>query len=138
VYKRQVNNDLERVGDLAGNLADRVLFLAERDPVPVPDEILRMADRVPSMLRRCLDSFVKLDTHMARTIMRDDEEVDGIHKGIYTVIEAKIAENPDKRGEWIHMLSVSRYLERIADLATNIAEDVIFMVDGEVVRHRQW
>ena len=134
----KVNNDLERVGDLAGNLADRVLYLAGREPVPVPDQILAMADRVPSMLRRCLDAFVKLDTHMARTIMRDDEDVDGMHKGIYKVIEEQIAAEPERRTEWIQMLSVSRYLERIADLATNIAEDVIFMVDGEVVRHRQW
>ncbi|MEM1181427.1 MAG: phosphate signaling complex protein PhoU [Acidobacteriota bacterium] len=134
----KVNNDLERVGDLAGNLADRVLFLADRDPVPVPDKILTMADRVPSMLRRSLDAFVKLDTHIARSVLHEDEEVDATHAEIFGVIEKCIKEDVGKLAEWMQLLSVSRYLERIADLATNIAEDVLFMVDGEVVRHRQW
>ncbi|MEM8996335.1 MAG: phosphate signaling complex protein PhoU [Acidobacteriota bacterium] len=134
----KVNNDLERVGDLAGNLADRVLFLADREPVPVPDEILTMADRVPLMLRRSLDAFVKLDTNVARSVMYEDEDVDATHAKIFGIIAELIRSQADKTDEWLQLLSVSRYLERIADLATNIAEDVLFMVDGEVVRHRQW
>ncbi|MEM6794965.1 MAG: phosphate signaling complex protein PhoU [Acidobacteriota bacterium] len=134
----KVNNDLERVGDLAGNIAGRVLDLNGHDPVATPDEILKMAGRVPSMMRRCLDSLVKLDTAMARQVLEDDEDIDAIHKTVYGVLEARMVEHPERMNDWIQLLSISRYLERIADLATNISEDVIFLVDGEVVRHRAW
>ncbi len=134
----KVNNDLERVGDLAGNLANRAAFLAEREPIKIPDEILAMGDRVPRMLRCSLDALVALDTDKARSVLDDDEFVDDTHKLIFQLLEEKMRDRPDKISEWIQLLSVSRYLERIADLATNIAEDVVFLVDGEVVRHRSW
>ncbi|MCG8458484.1 MAG: phosphate signaling complex protein PhoU [Holophagales bacterium] len=134
----KVNNDLERVGDLAGNLADRAVTLASKDPVPLPEEVLSMADSVPCLLRRALDSLIQLDTEAARQVLHDDEEVDETHRRVFDLVENKIREQPDNLRQWIEMLSVSRYLERIADLATNIAEDVIFLVDGDVVRHRHW
>ena len=134
----KVNNDLERVGDLAGNLANRAEFLAQREPVKIPDEILAMGDRVPGMLRNSLDALIEQDTQKAREVLDDDEFVDETHKNVFQVIEERIRENPSQVREWIQLLSVSRYLERIADLATNIAEDVVFLVDGEVVRHQNW
>ncbi len=134
----KVNNDLERVGDLAGNLANRAEFLAQREPVKIPDEILAMGDRVPGMLRHSLDALIAQDTKKARQVLDEDEFVDETHKSVFRVIEDRIREHPDKVSEWIQLLSVSRYLERIADLATNIAEDVVFLVDAEVVRHRRW
>lgn len=134
----KVNNDLERVGDLAGNLAARAIFLSGREPMPVPDELLEMADRVPPMLRRALDALIQVDTEAARRVLHDDEAVDANHKAIYGLLEEKMSEDPRRIPEWIQLLSASRYLERIADLATNIAEDVVFLVDGEVIRHRRW
>ena len=134
----KVNNDLERVGDLAGNLANRAEFLAQREPVRIPDEILAMGERVPGMLRTSLDALIEQDTEKARKVLEDDEFVDETHKNVFKVIEERIHESPDKVSEWIQLLSVSRYLERIADLATNIAEDVVFLVDAEVVRHKNW
>ena len=134
----KVNNDLERVGDLAGNLANRASFLAGREPVVIPDELLAMADRVPGMLRRSLDAIVEQNTQQARAVLEDDEFVDDTHKQIFIILEERMRQEPDRIREWIQLLSVSRYLERIADLATNIAEDVVFLVDGEVVRHRPW
>lgn len=134
----KVNNDLERVGDLAGNLADRAAYLAEREPVDIPDRLLGMAAKAPVLLRDALDSLIELDTAKARKVLHDDEEVDQAHKEFYLLFEERVREQPDKLREWIQLLSVSRYLERIADLATNIAEDVIFLVDGDVVRHQRW
>lgn len=138
VTAMKVNNDLERVGDLAGNLANRAAFLAGRDPVSIPEELLAMADRVPGMLRRSLDALVEQDTAKARSVLKDDAVVDEIHKQLFVILEERMKDMPERISEWIQLLSASRYLERIADLATNIAEDVVFLVDGAVVRHRPW
>ena len=134
----KVNNDLERVGDLADNLAGRAAFLAAHDPVDIPPEIEKMAVDVKSMLRESLDCFVNADTALARKVLRDDEAVDQQHKELYGLLGHSMCEQPDKIELRMQLLSVSRYLERMADLATNIAEDVVFMVDGEIVRHRPW
>ncbi len=134
----KVNNDLERVGDLADNLAARALFLAEHEPIDVPPEIEKMAVDVKAMLHESLDCFVHGDTELARKVLRDDEAVDQQHKELYHLFGRKMSDNPEQIELQMQLLSVSRYLERMADLATNIAEDVVFMVDGEIVRHRPW
>ncbi len=132
----KVNNDLERVGDLARNIAERAAFLAGQRPVPVPPGITAMAAKACEMLRNSLNALVSLDTALARQVHRDDEQVDATHRQLYKVFEDRIRSAPDRIDVHLHMQSVSRYLERIADLATNIAEDVIFMVDGDVIRHK--
>ncbi|MDA8017503.1 MAG: phosphate signaling complex protein PhoU [Thermoanaerobaculia bacterium] len=134
----KVNNDLERVGDLAGNLAGRAIFLADQPPVDIPDGIRELAESVPKMLRESLDALIQQDTDLARQILADDEQVDQVHKDLYSHLEGRMQEDHDQIPKLIQLLSVSRYLERIADLATNIAEDVVFLVDGDVVRHRSW
>lgn len=134
----KVNNDLERVGDLAGNLAGRAIFLAGRPAIDIPDGIRELAATVPKMLRDALDALISQDTDEARRILVEDEQVDQLHKDLYALLEGRMQETPDKISELIQLLSVSRYLERIADLATNIAEDVVFLVDADVVRHRSW
>lgn len=134
----KVNNDLERVGDLAGNLAGRAIYLAGRPPIDIPDGIRELSEAVPRMLRESLDALIQQDTDLARRILIEDERVDQLHKDLYTLFEDRMEETPDRISELIQLLSVSRYLERIADLATNIAEDVVFLRDGEVVRHRAW
>lgn len=134
----KVNNDLERVGDLADNLAGRAAFLAEHDPIEIPAEIEEMASNVKAMLHESLNCFVTADTELARKVLRDDEAVDRQHQELYTLLGRSMCEHPDQIELRMQLLSVSRYLERMADLATNIAEDVVFMVDGEIVRHRPW
>lgn len=134
----KVNNDLERVGDLAGNIAERAMSLASTEPISVPDEITEMSERVQVMLRDALNAIVERDTDLARKVLQDDETVDDLHAAIFGILEARIRANPARVNLEIQLLSTSRYLERIADLATNIAEDVVFMVEGEVVRHRNW
>lgn len=139
VAAMKVNNDLERVGDLAGNLASRAVFLAEHETtVKVPAEVETMADAVRSMLRDSLSCFVHGDTDLARRVLREDENVDQQHKELYALIGTRMRANPENVDLEMQLLSVSRYLERIADLATNIAEDVVFMVDGDVIRHQSW
>lgn len=132
----KVNNDLERVGDLAQNIAERALSLAGQEPTSVPRGITDMAVNVRQMLRDSLNSVVELDVSLARKVSRADEEIDEAHKRLFKTIEERIRREPDHIEIHIQLLSVSRYLERIADLATNIAEDVVFMVEGQVVRHQ--
>ena len=132
----KVNNDLERVGDLAVNIAERAASLCTQDPIGVPCDIGGMAEKVRTMLRRALDSLVNADTEMARGVLEMDDEVDDHHKKMFEDLEAVIRAEPKRTGRSLHLLSASRNLERIADLATNVAEDVVFMVDGEVIRHQ--
>jgi len=132
----KLNNDLERVGDLAKNIAERAASLAASDPIDIPSEIPEMAETVQGMLRDCLDAVVNADTELAQKVVADDEIVDDMHGGFYRLIEERIAASPERAKENLQLLSVSRYLERIADQATNVAEDVVFMVEGEVIRHQ--
>ena len=132
----KLNNDLERVGDLAKNIAERAASLAASDPIDIPSEIPEMAETVQGMLRDCLDAVVNADTELAQKVVADDEIVDDMHGGFYRLIEERIAASPERTKENLQLLSVSRYLERIADQATNVAEDVVFMVEGEVIRHQ--
>ena len=132
----KVNNDLERAGDLARNLAERAESLAVLEPVEVPEEIWAMAEHIPKMLRGALDAVVGGDTELARSVIAEDEVVDRSHEAMYGVVEKMIERAPAQASASIQLLSISRYLERMADLATNVAEDVVFLVDGEVVRHQ--
>lgn len=132
----KVNNDLERAGDLARNLAERAESLAVSEPVDVPEEIWIMAERIPKMLRAALDAVVGGDTELARSVIAEDMVVDRSHEAMYGVVRRMIEKEQASVGVSIQFLSISRYLERMADLATNIAEDVVFLVDGEVVRHQ--
>ena len=132
----KANNDLERVGDLAKNIAQRAEFLATRDAYETPAEIPELARRVRQMLHDTLDSLVNADTEKARAILDEDETVDRLHGEFYRITQQRLRDDPQHMEEIVQMLSVSRYLERIADQATNVAEDVVFMVEGTVIRHQ--
>ncbi|NJL27075.1 MAG: phosphate signaling complex protein PhoU [Thermoanaerobaculia bacterium] len=133
----KVNSDLERVGDLAGNVAERAATLIrDHEAVAIPPQIHEMGVIARAMLRDSLNALIHQNTELARKVLDDDEEVDRRHKEIYGVLQARMKTDPQQVDTCIPLMSVSRYLERIADMATNIAEDVVFMVDGEVIRHR--
>jgi phosphate transport system protein len=132
----KMNNDLERMGDYAANMAERVLYLATHGQVPVPRQMLVMSDKVQAMVRRSLDAVVESDTALARAVCTSDDEVDYLQSELYDVILSEIRQDVHQTDKWIQLLSVVRYLERIADLATNISQDVIYMVEGDVVRHK--
>ncbi len=133
----KVNNDLERIGDLAENLTARAVYLAEREPMPEPmAKINAMFVTIRSMLKDSLDSLVKLDVELARKVIDQDDGVDEINRQMYDDFREMMAKDASMIEQATSWLSCSRYLERIADLATNISEDVVFMVEGEVVRHQ--
>ena len=133
----KVNNDLERIGDLAENLTARAVYLAEREPMPEPMAIINgMFVTIRSMLKDSLDSLVKLDVDLARKVIEQDDGVDQINRQMYDDFRQMMARDASMIEQATSWLSCSRYLERIADLATNISEDVVFMVEGEVVRHQ--
>jgi phosphate transport system protein len=132
----KVNNDLERMGDLAANIAERAAFLCAHPPLTVESlKIEEMARQVRRMVRTALDSLVNQDTKAAREVIEMDEVVDDHHRNMFDVLQKRMIEDSDSVERATHIISAFRCLERIADLATNIAEDVVFLVDGEVIRH---
>jgi len=132
----KVNNDLERMGDFASNIAKRARDLMQEEPLPtLPEFVNELPDLVRTMVRKSLDALVKLDMSLAKEVIEMDDKVDQINRDMYTVVKKEIAKNPHNTETAINVLSCSRYMERIADLSTNIAEDVIFMVEGKVIRH---
>ncbi|HTL53649.1 MAG TPA: phosphate signaling complex protein PhoU [Planctomycetota bacterium] len=132
----KINNDLERIGDLAVNVAEQGEYLAAHEKVPIAFDFPGMVEKVQAMLRKSLDALVNMDAELAHSVCASDDEVDAINRQMYGLVENGIRKNPDNVEYLIHMLSVSRHLERIADLATNISEDVIYMIEGVIVRHR--
>jgi phosphate transport system protein len=134
----KVNNDLERMGDFAVNIAKRAIFLASEEPIPTPPEFIEMmSTSIRTMVRQSLDAIVELDVEMARSVIAMDNKVDDINRQMYVKFQQLVENDPTTLKRALGLLSTSRYLERIADLATNIAEDVVFMVEGEVIRHQE-
>ncbi len=132
----KINNDLERIGDLAANIAERAVALAGESQYPPPFDVTAMAAKVQGMLKQSLDSLVQLDTRLAGKVLKMDDEIDALHSRNYKLIKEGIRRDIAQLENLTHYLTVSRHLERIADLATNIAEDVIYMIEGEIVRHK--
>ena len=131
----KINNDLERIGDLASNIAERTLSLAAEERIPVPFDFTGMANKVEEMLKKSIDALVNYDLRLAAQVCKMDDEVDSKHKSTYQQVKDEIRKHPERLESLVHYLSVSRHLERIADLATNLAEDVIYMIEGDIVRH---
>jgi phosphate transport system protein len=131
----KINNDLERIGDLSVNIAERAVYLSTEARVDLPFDLQDMAEKVRSMLKRSLDALVNRDEKLARKVCEDDDAVDDLNREMYVCVEQTIKKDPDNLNSYIQLLSASRYLERIADHTTNIAEDVIYLVTGEIIRH---
>jgi phosphate transport system protein len=132
----KINSDLERVGDRAVNVAERAAFLATQPPVDISFDFQAMARKAQEMLKRSLDSLVNLSAEQAREVLLGDDEIDAMNRQMYLIVQEAIHAHPDQTESLIHMLSASRHLERIADHATNIAEDVIYMIEGVIIRHK--
>ena len=131
----KINNDLERIGDLAANIAEQAKSLAGFDNTDPPPRLAEMGRMACSMLRRSLESLVNHDPALARKVCGEDDSVDAIHRDMYAWVEKAVARRPDQLGRIIQFLSISRYLERVADHATNIAEDAIYTTEGQIARH---
>jgi phosphate transport system protein len=132
----KINNDLERIGDLAVNIAERALFLATQPPVHTSFDFLVMAEKAQAMVHKSLDALVNMDAGLAREVCASDDEIDAMNRRMYHQVEEGISQHPEQMQSLVHILSTSRHLERIADHATNIAEDVIYMTEGIIARHR--
>ncbi len=132
----KINNDLERMGDLARNIAKRVAFLANAEPMDLPVDFRGMATQAQNMVKQSLDALVNADANLARQVRAEDDEVDLSRQRIRQQLLAAIRRTPDRTEYLLKLNSVSKHLERLADMATNIAEDVIYMVEGEIVRHQ--
>ena len=132
----KMNNDLERIADMAVNLAERSIDLQKYGKFELPSVFKDMASKALWMLKASLDAFVGQDSKLAREICATDEDVDDGLKEMYQLVQAEVRSNPNDIQKMLFVLSASRYLERIADLATNIAEDVVYIVEGNIIRHR--
>lgn len=132
----KIINDLERVGDLSVNIAERAVVLAELPPRETPGAFVEMADRARGMLTGSLDALVRYDPAKAREVLRLDSAVDGLLKSIFDELEAEMTAHPAHVRADLQILSASKNVERIADHASNVAEDVVYMVEGTIIRHR--
>ena len=132
----KMNNDLERIADTCVNIARRAEYLANWPNLEVPQLLIEMAQKAQTMVQQSLDALIQSDVELARKVCGADREVDQLNKQMHVDIQQEMKEHPDQIERLIHTLSVSRHLERIGDLATNVAEDVIYTVEGEIVRHR--
>ncbi len=132
----KVNNDLERMGDQAVNIAERVKFLTDKERVAADLDFKKMGDICSNMVHRALAALVQQDAEAARHVMAMDDDLDALHARTFNVLEKVMQENPHMIKSAMSCLTISSNLERIGDLATNIAEEIIFMQEGEVVRHQ--
>jgi phosphate transport system protein len=133
----KINNDLERIGDLSVNIAEQAYYVGQHKNLQLPFDFQTMAEKTAQMLKKSLDSLVKYDANLAYEVCYADDEVDKIHRSLYPILYSEVKREPNNIEIMIRFLSISRNVERIADYTTNIAEDVIYMINGSIVRHQQ-
>ncbi len=131
----KITTDLERIGDMAVNMCERILELNREPQLKPLIDIPRMAEVAQHMLRESLDSFVREDVELALAVCREDDIIDGLNAQLFRELLSYMAEDPRTIGRAIPLLFIAKYLERIGDHATNIAEMVVFMVKGKSIRH---
>ena len=133
----KINQDQERIGDLAVHIAERGLFLCQQPRLDIQFRLGTMADKAQAMLKNVLNAFVNLDEAAARAVCTADSEIDAINLDIFKQVKQAVTQNPALFESLLQIMHIARHLERIADHATNIAEDVIYLIEGRIVRHTQ-
>jgi phosphate transport system protein len=131
----KINNDLERIGDEAVNIAERIQSMAKYPNISFHFDYTEMAEIAAAMLKQSLDALVNLDIDTAFRVITMDDEVDNIQSNAYKQIKQAMREHPKEMTFLLNLYLISRHLERVADHATNIAEEVIYLIEGEIVRH---
>ena len=131
----KINNDLERIADQAVNIAERSKVLAGLEKVEIPLDLFVMVDKTEKMLDDSLDALVNTNADLAYQVILADNEIDTLNREMFKTLQEKMRHNPDRIEQYINLLSISRQLERTADQVTNIAEDVIYLVNAVIVRH---
>jgi phosphate transport system protein len=132
----KINNDLERIGDLTVNISRKTLAFEGLLLVELPFELPDMSRKVQAMLCDALDALVNFDASLASEVCARDNEVDAMKRTVRREVERVVCEHPEQAKSLLRLAAVTRNLERIADLATNIAEDAIYLIDGKIVRHK--
>lgn len=132
----KMNNDLERMGDYSVNIAERAAYLSKKKSAKLEIDFTKMWEKTILMVKGALDSLIKMDSQKARGVCASDDEVDEINREMLNLIQDHMEKNPKELRLLMHLFLASRHLERIADLATNIAEDVVYMTEGVIIRHR--
>jgi phosphate transport system protein len=132
----KVNNDLERMGDQVLNIAERIEFLADKERIGIDLDFETMGRICVVMLRCALDALVRQDAVAARKVLDMDSELNALHARTYVKLQNEMTSNPKIVESAVSCLTISSNLERLGDLATNIAEEIIFMEEGEIVRHQ--
>lgn len=132
----KISGELERVGDLAVHIAERSCCLGDAPETQVLAKVHEMAKYAVTMLHESIDAYVNLDTAMAHKVCREDDIVDDLNRQVIDTITELMKKSPELVDSSLHLFSATRHIERVADHATNIAEDVIYLVEGEIVRHR--
>jgi phosphate transport system protein len=133
----KIESDLERIADLAANIAERSVSFSTRSVIPVPNRIREMVEICARMLRQSIDSFVRGDAQLARRICEEDTQIDRANRLIIQELIEAMHTDPSCIDQAVELISVSKNLERIGDHATNIAEDVVYLVEGDIIRHKQ-
>lgn len=131
----KINNDMERIADLAGNMASRVIALESEERLPIPFDFKAMSETVQNMLKNVLSSFIHYDPAFVTSIFEDEARIDAMHRTMYHNIKEEIMKNPGKINVYINYISYSRYIERMADHIVNIAEDIHYLIGGKIIRH---
>jgi len=131
----KISNDLERVGDHAVNIAEAAVRLAKSRAIAPEPELVEMARITREMLAQALEAFVRGDAQSAREVCIRDDKVDALHRSIFRIMLTHMMEDPHTIGAGMELTTTSRNLERVADLATNVAEDVVFLVEGKTIKH---
>jgi phosphate transport system protein len=131
----KIANDLERVGDHAVNIAQSAERLNQARPIAPEPEIVDMARLAREMLSDALEAFIRGDAQAGREVCRRDDKVDALHRSVFRILLTHMMEDPHTIGSGMELFLVSRNLERVADLATNIGEDVVFLVEGRSIKH---
>lgn len=134
----KINNDMERIGDQAVNIAQRVRQMAKYGNGENYFDYTDMVEKAQAMLRQSLDALVKMDVDTALNVCQRDKDVNVIRNEAYDAVKAAMSENPGRVGYLLNLFLISRHLERVADHATNIAEEVIYLIEGEIIRHGKY
>ncbi len=132
----KISAELERVADLGASIAERALGIISTPEIAVPENLKEMSRQALDMLHHSIDAYVQLDVRLARRVCLLDESVDQLNREIIGELTSLMRNRPDLIDPALHLFSASRQIERIADHATNIAEDVVYLVQGEIIRHR--
>ena len=132
----KISGELERMADLGVHIAERACGLLGQPEIEVPPKLEQMAARAFSMLHQSIDAYVQLDSQKARQVCAQDDEVDEMNRQVIEQLQEMMKRTPDLVEPALHLFSASRHIERVADHATNIAEDVVYLVEAEIIRHR--